>query len=338
MADAVIVSAARLPDLALNSAGRPDFPLVFVDLASAEPALAEAAARTAVVTVGVNTGGASEPSVRDALSLTLTTASPAGPAEIHVEDLDAACAEISAAVHEFPRAAMALNRLLRTTSVLTVADGLAVESSVYSMLLTGPEFALWRRGRPPKADPVPGVGAAVLVQRHGDVLQVILNRPERHNAFDRHVRDGLIDAFDLALLDPTIAAVEVRGHGESFCSGGDLDEFGSSADVTTAHLIRLDRSVAARLHRCRDRTTVYLHGACLGAGIEIPSYAARVVAAADTAIRLPEIAMGLIPGAGGTVGITRRIGRWRTAWLALTGHSLTAGEALDWGLVDALGD
>ena len=53
-------------------------------------------------------------------------------------------------------------------------------------------------------------------------------------------------------------------------------------------------------------------------------------------IRLPEIAMGLIPGAGGTVSITRRIGRWRTAYLALSGLPIDAPTALDWGLVDEI--
>jgi enoyl-CoA hydratase/carnithine racemase len=74
----------------------------------------------------------------------------------------------------------------------------------------------------------------------------------------------------------------------------------------------------------------------VGAGIELPAFARRVVAAPDTLIRLPEIAMGLIPGAGGTASIPPRIGRHRTAYLALTGTTLTAEQALGWGLVDAI--
>jgi enoyl-CoA hydratase/carnithine racemase len=108
--------------------------------------------------------------------------------------------------------------------------------------------------------------------------------------------------------------------------------------VSTAHLIRLDRSVALRIDRCQDRVVAHLHGACVGAGIEIPSFAGRVVARPDAFFQLPEVAMGLVPGAGGTVGITRRIGRWRTAYLALSGVRLDASTALDWGLVDAVAD
>jgi enoyl-CoA hydratase/carnithine racemase len=59
-----------------------------------------------------------------------------------------------------------------------------------------------------------------------------------------------------------------------------------------------------------------------------------VVAAEGSTFRLPETGMGLIPGAGGTVSVTRRIGRWRTLYLALTGRPLAASTALTWGLVD----
>jgi enoyl-CoA hydratase/carnithine racemase len=96
--------------------------------------------------------------------------------------------------------------------------------------------------------------------------------------------------------------------------------------------------VAARVDRCHERVVARVHGACIGAGIEIPSFAGRIVARSDSFFQLPELAMGLVPGAGGTVGITRRIGRWRTAYLALSGVRLDVGTALDWGLVDAVDD
>jgi enoyl-CoA hydratase/carnithine racemase len=120
-----------------------------------------------------------------------------------------------------------------------------------------------------------------------------------------------------------------------FCSGGDLDEFGRTSDVVLAHLVRLHASAAGSIHGVADRVVAHLHGWCVGAGIELPAFAHRVRVAPDTRIRLPELAMGLIPGAGGTVGIPRRIGRWRTAYLALTGDTLTAPVALCWGLADA---
>ncbi len=76
----------------------------------------------------------------------------------------------------------------------------------------------------------------------------------------------------------------------------------------------------------------------MGAGVELPPFAGRVVARADATFRLPEVGMGLVPGAGGTVSIPRRVGRQRAAWLALTGSAIDAQTALDWGLVDAIND
>jgi len=72
----------------------------------------------------------------------------------------------------------------------------------------------------------------------------------------------------------------------------------------------------------------------VGAGLELSAFAGHVVARPDTGVRLPEVSMGLIPGAGGTVSIPRRIGRWRTLYLALSGMWLDAATAAEWGLVD----
>ena len=72
----------------------------------------------------------------------------------------------------------------------------------------------------------------------------------------------------------------------------------------------------------------------MGAGIELPAFAQRVVARPGAFVQLPEVAMGLVPGAGGSVSVLRRVGRQRTAWLALTGKRLDVETAARWGLVD----
>ncbi len=170
-----------------------------------------------------------------------------------------------------------------------------------------------------------------------DTLAVTLNRPEVHNAFSAAMRTELVEAMELALAEPELR-VELRGAGPSFSSGGDLSEFGSSSDPATAHVVRLTSSPALLAGRLADRTVVHLHGAVAGAGIELSAWAQRIIAAPDTSIWLPELALGLIPGAGGTVSLPRRIGRHRTMLLALTGRRLGADEALAWGLIDELAD
>ncbi len=203
------------------------------------------------------------------------------------------------------------------------------------MLQSGPEFRSWldeRAARPARV----GEEDPVLVAREGPVLSITLNRPEVHNAYNALMRDRLFDALYIAAADPTVSEVRWVGAGPSFCSGGDLAEFGTFPDPSTAHLIRTTRSPAYLLSVLADRVKPHLHGFCVGSGIELPAFARTVAADPASTFQLPELAMGLIPGAGGTVSIPRRIGRSRTAWLVLSGQSLDSATARDWGLVDRL--
>jgi enoyl-CoA hydratase len=239
------------------------------------------------------------------------------------------------AVAANPLAAVALALVLRGSELRSVAEGLQLESAVYGTLQGGPEFAAWRAGSPVHP-PRPEAGPAVAVHRDGDRLELVLNRPAVRNALDSRMRDELVAGLAIAAGDPSVAEVRLRGAGPAFCAGGDLDEFGSRPDVATAHLVRMTRSPARAMAAVADRLVAHLHGACFGSGIELPAFAARVVARPDTVVGLPELSLGLIPGAGGTVSVTRRIGRHRTAWLALTGRTIDAATALEWGLVDEI--
>ena len=243
---------------------------------------------------------------------------------------------VQATVGAVPGAATALVVLLRGAPHRSVDAGLTAESAVYSTLQAGPEFAAWRAARPCRERPPEGDPAAV--ERSGGTLTITLDRPHVRNALNTAMRDALVEAFGLAAADPSITEVRLRGGGPDFCAGGDLDEFGSFPDPATAHLVRLQQSVGRAIDLVGDRVVATVHGACVGSGTELPAFAATVLAAPDARFSLPEVSLGLTPGAGGTVSITRRIGRHRTARLALTGEVIDAGTALDWGLVDAVGD
>jgi enoyl-CoA hydratase/carnithine racemase len=233
-----------------------------------------------------------------------------------------------------PVAATSLALLLRCAEGLDVPSGLVAESATYSALQANDEFFRWRATRTQRPSTDQG-DERVRLERDGVTLRITMTRASRRNALDAPMRDALADAFALAAADPD-ARVEFRGEGKDFCAGGDLDEFGSRPDPGVAHLTRLTRSPARLLHGVAGRTTAYLHGACLGAGVELPSFAGRVLATPATFLGLPEVSLGLVPGAGGTVGLPRRIGRQRTAYLGLSGRRITASEALQWGLIDAL--
>lgn len=254
-------------------------------------------------------------------------------------DVDVADADeldtLVAGVERSTEASVALVQLLRLGDQLDLEGALVAESLVYGLLQSGARFRTWLADQPARthcdvADPV-------TVERVGATLCCTLARPAVRNAFDAATRDALVEALAVATADRTIAHVEFRGAGPDFCAGGDLSEFGHAPDPVVGHLVRTSRSAGAVLASIAGRTTAFVHGACVGSGIELPAFAGRIVAAPDTRISLPEVAMGLIPGAGGTVSLARRIGRRRTAWLALTSATIDATTALDWGLVDELG-
>ena len=264
------------------------------------------------------------------------TAADPEAADRETADLETAVGRLRDAVMRSPRAAIVCGQLVRQTAVLASDEGLAAEATAYSLLLGGAEFARWlgergpaRPRRQPPAEPV-------LVTRDEGRLSIVLNVPDRRNAFSAGVREALLDAVLLAEADSTIESVELSGAGPAFCSGGDLDEFGTATDLVAACLVRLSRAPWRVIERIAPKVTVFAHGACVGAGTEIAAYAGRVVSAPDAFFALPEVRMGLVPGAGGSVSVVRRIGRWRAAWLMLTGERLPAATALRWGLVDEI--
>lgn len=252
-----------------------------------------------------------------------------------VVETEAAAALLQGNIQRNPIAATVLVQLLRLTETLSVSDALNAESLAYATLQAGPEFRRWLDHHQPGATAIQiDDGPAVLLQREGDALSLELNRPSNHNAMSMEMRDALVECLQLVLADQSIRSLRISGRGNCFSTGGDLGEFGTAPDPAVAHIVR-SLSVPGRLLAdCTDRVEARLHGACIGSGIEFPAFAGRVTAAADTHFQLPELRFGLIPGAGGCVSVARRIGRQRTAWLALSGKRINARVALAWGLVD----
>lgn len=248
---------------------------------------------------------------------------------------EAALEAVAEGVRRSPLAALVLVERLRQGEGEAVHPGLVAESWAYATLQAGPEHARWLAGARRPA-PAAEAAAPLRVERDGNRLCLVLARPERRNALGAGLRDALCEALSLAEVDASIRRIELSAEGPDFCAGGDLAEFGTRPDPATAHAVRSTRSPARRLAACAPRAYARVHGACVGAGVELAAFCTRVVAREDAFFQLPELAMGLVPGAGGTVSLPRRIGRQRTAWLALTGARIDAATARRFGLVDAL--
>lgn len=258
---------------------------------------------------------------------------------VRVPSVGEAVEELRERVARWPTAAAVCDDVLRALDEDAPAyNGVITESLAYSTLQSGSEFGRWLAERGPARSPEEP--DPVQAERVGDVLYVRFNRPKRHNAFSTPARAALLEALEIARVDPSVTEMVLTGNGPSFCSGGDLAEFGSFADPAAAHLARTRYSpalaldaITARLGRaCRAE----VHGQVLGSGLEMAAFCGHVTCRAGATLGLPELALGLLPGAGGTVSITRRIGRWRTAYLVLSGRFIDSATALRWGLVDAV--
>jgi hypothetical protein len=295
---------------------------------------APAAGAAGVVRIGLHRRGPLPVDGLDAFDILLTSAPGARAPWVSVADPDAVAAHLVQRVDEQPAAAAIAAQVMRATLKLSFAESLTLESLSYSMLLGSEGFQRWRAANPPRnRPPDEGPRVALEVEDHG--ITIKLSRPASRNAFDARMRDELSEALAFALDHPDAPPVLLCGDGPAFSAGGDLDEFGQAADPGFAHLIRTLRSPARQVNALGARASARLHGPCVGAGIEVPAAAARVTARAGAFFRLPEVAMGLIPGAGGTASIPRRIGRHRAAYMAISGADIDLPTALAWGLVDA---
>ncbi|MBI3692146.1 MAG: enoyl-CoA hydratase/isomerase family protein [Mycolicibacterium aromaticivorans] len=256
---------------------------------------------------------------------------------VAVESVSDTVALLRDRCRRWPHASAVCDDVLRSVDVTGPAfPGIITESLAYSTLQSGPEFARWLDSRGPAS--LPDIADPVLAERDGGTLRIRFNRPQRHNAFSTDARALLLEALTVALLDDTVTELVLSGNGASFCSGGDLGEFGTFTDPASAHLARTRHSPALaldELSRRLDRACrADIHGRVLGSGLEMASFCGWVSCHPDAVLGLPELTLGLIPGAGGTVSITRRIGRWRTAYLVLSGRTIDPATALAWGLVD----
>lgn len=317
-------------------------PLLAIDLDqpfadSVMQRLAQLLAPVPVIVVGVASETVpASPAVLE-LDILLTESPSALRPWVHCpEGTSARLKTLSSSIDRSPAAATALAQLLRMGESMTAEEAIVAESFVYGLLQGNDDHRRWLAERGERTRKPRPTAAVVRVERDRETLVITLDRPEVRNAYGARMRDELTEAFRLVDVDPTIKRTELRGDGPAFCSGGDLDEFGTASNPLAAHMIRTTRSAAVVMTRIADRVTAFVHGTCVGAGVELPAFSNEVIAHPDATFLLPEISMGLVPGAGGTSSIPRRIGRHRTLLFALEQNPIDASTALGWGLIDRI--
>ena len=170
----------------------------------------------------------------------------------------------------------------------------------------------------------------VAFRREGGILVVTIDNPPV-NALGVDVRRGLAAAIAAAESDPEVSAVMLVGAGRNFIAGADIREFGKTPQPPSLP------EVCAAIETCAKPVVAAIHGAALGGGLEIALAAHYRLAMPGAKLGLPEVALGLLPGSGGTQRAPRLIGAKAALELMTSGRHAGAAEAQSLGLVDRLG-
>ncbi|MYM33298.1 3-hydroxyacyl-CoA dehydrogenase [Duganella sp. FT94W] len=169
----------------------------------------------------------------------------------------------------------------------------------------------------------------VRLERDGDIAVIVIDNPPI-NAGSAAVRAGLLAAIDTLAHDAALQAGVIIGAGKTFIAGSDLKEFGQPLQDPQLP------AVIAAIEACGKPVVAALHGAALGGGYELALGCDYRIAAPDTMVGLPEVTLGIIPGAGGTQRLPRLVGLPKAIALICSGERVAASEALALGLIDAV--
>jgi len=172
-----------------------------------------------------------------------------------------------------------------------------------------------------------GERAPVRIEREQDVGFVVIDNPPV-NATSLEVRGGLLDAVNALAGDDGVAAIVLIGAGKTFIAGADIREFGKPMRDPQVP------AVIAAIEQCGKPVVAAIAGAALGGGFEIALGCDGRIVTAEAMVGLPEVTLGIIPGAGGTQRLPRLTGLAKAIELIASGRRLKAAEAQQLGLVD----
>lgn len=170
---------------------------------------------------------------------------------------------------------------------------------------------------------------SVYYQRHGDIGVIQIANPPV-NALGHAVRSGLVNALKEGIADTQANVLVVLAEGRTFIAGADIREFGKPPQAP------LLPDVITQLEACPKPLIAALHGTALGGGLEVALGCHYRVALAGTRVGLPEVKLGLLPGAGGTQRLPRLIGVESALEIITSGRFVEAEEAFEAGIIDAI--
>ena len=174
----------------------------------------------------------------------------------------------------------------------------------------------------------------VLYSKQDHIAQVVLNRPRVINAYNMQMRDDLFESLSAAKDDTDVRAIVLSGSGErGFCVGADLTEFGTAPSLAIARQVRWERDIWGLFLSIRKPMIAALHGHVIGSGVEMACLCDVRIASDDAVFSMPEVALAMVPAAGGTQMLSRVVGAAVALDLILTNRKVASEEAVQVGLV-----
>src|SRR5262245_61320093 len=170
---------------------------------------------------------------------------------------------------------------------------------------------------------------SVDLDRRGRVAVLTVNNPPV-NALSQHVRQGLYEGLKQAIADPAAQAIVIVCAGRTFIAGADITEFGKPPADPSLH------GVLDRIEGSPKPVVAAVHGTALGGGLEVALACHYRVGVKDARFGLPEVKLGLLPGAGGTQRLPRVVGVEKSLAMMVSGDPIRADEALASGLIDEI--
>lgn len=184
------------------------------------------------------------------------------------------------------------------------------------------------------AQPAVALLPNVLYETKGPIAYVTVNRPEVLNALDSDTWWGLQRAFEEALEDPAVRGVILTGAGKAFIAGADISELAETTAVEAQKKSRFGQSVLDLIENLGKPVIAAVNGFALGGGCETAMACTIRIASEKAKFGQPEVALGLLPGGGGTQRLPRLVGKGRALQLILSGETISAQEAYRIGLVN----
>lgn len=172
--------------------------------------------------------------------------------------------------------------------------------------------------------------------KNNGMLQITLNRPEKLNALNAELLDELRQVLENTKTASNIKALLITGEGKAFCAGADIARLASlNAQQGLAFALE-GQSTFRMLETLGKPSLVAINGFAFGGGCELAMAATLRIASEKAVFGQPEVKLGVIPGYGGTQRLARLVGKGRALDLCITGRSIKAEEALQWGLINEI--